>query len=184
MLVALMTGVGRRGATQSGPYKPVSPRERELFERASRTVYPADVLQNPERYGDSLLVWAAVIDSGQNVQSPSGLAVFLFASHRFFDWIEDRGPQRESFFLSPRGEGTLLLALPAADTLERAMLGRQYPPKTMIVAYGYPRIVERPEIRIIHLLVTYVQPHPPAAYRQDVLDYGRPGEPIRFLRAP
>ena len=168
----------------SRPYQPISAREREIFAQASRTIYPSDILQRPDEYRDSLLVWAAVIDSGQNVQSPSGFAVFLFASHRFFDWIEDRGAQRERFFLSPRGEGTILLALPAKDTVERAEIGSEYPPRTMIVAYGYPRVVERPGVRLIHLLVAFLQPYPIATYRQDVLEYGRPGEPIKFLSPP
>jgi hypothetical protein len=184
LLLVLSTGVAPIVAPQSGPYKPVSDRERESYRRASRTIYPTDILEQPDKYHDSLIVWAALVDSAQDVQAPSGVAVFLFAGHRYFDWIEDRGPRGERFFLSPRGEGTFLLALPVANMLEASKARQYYRAKTMIVAYGYARVVERSGTRLVQLLVTYVQPYPQTVYRQDVLDYGRRGEPIKVLRPP
>ena len=110
-------GVGLAGLAQMlrrcGPapgsrlYEPVSAREFTFFARATRDVYPDDVRRDLDRHRRTSVAWAGVVRSFQ-VSKESDATVLRFdVEHRYFDWVEDVGPQRARYFLSRRGEGAI-----------------------------------------------------------------------------
>jgi hypothetical protein len=156
-------------------YKPLPKWERQFFEKASRDIYPNDVRKSPEKYEKTLVVWTGIIKSINN-DTENGYQIARFTiEHHYFDWIEDRGIQREKYFLSPRGEGLYALAW-RVDTQEDKLFRQQFAVDDMMIAYGYPSMIKD---ELIGFYPTQnIRSIKPKWYSTDVLDYGRPGEPV------
>ena len=157
-------------------YQPLPKWERQFFEKARRDIYPNDVRESPQAYKKTLVVWPGIIKSIKT-DTENGSQITRFTiEHHYFDWIENQGIQREIYFLSPRGEGSFALAWPA-DTQEDKLFITQFAVDDMIIAYGYPSMIKDD---LIGLYPTQnIRAIKPKWYRTDVLDYGRPGEPVR-----
>lgn len=165
----------------SQPYKPLPKWESQFFEKAKRDIFPNDVRKSPETYEKNLVVWPGIIKSITiDTENSSQIARFK-VEHHYFDWIEDYGIQREKYFLSPRGEGLFALAW-RVDTQEDKLFIQQFAVDDMIIAYGYPNIVKDDLIGFYP--TQNMRSIKPKWYRTDVLDYGRPGEPMKCLKVP
>jgi hypothetical protein len=160
----------------SQSYKPLPKWERQFFQKAKRDIYPNDVRKSPKTYENTLVVWPGIIKS-ITIDTKNGSQIARFTiEHHYFDWIEDHGIQREKYFLSPRGEGLFALAW-RVDTQEDKLFIQQFAVDDMIIAYGYPSMIKDD-------LIGFYRPIKPKWYRTDVLDYGRPGEPVKSLKVP
>ena len=163
----------------SRAYQPLPVWEAKFFAEARRDVYPDDVRRSPESYAKTLVAWTGIIRRVEYRQE-AGMDVARFTvEHHYFDWIEDRGAQREVFFLSPRGEGTFVTAWNITAAEEKQFI-KQLAEGDMMVAYGYPSAI-RDGVIALHPTQN-MRSIKPEWYRSDVLDYGRPGEPVRQLK--
>ncbi len=91
-------------------WTPQSREGRELYARARRDVWPEHVLASPAKYRDVLVVWSGIVREHQ--VTPDGQQLRTVLDHRYWDFREDRGPQPERYFLSPRGEGAFTFEEP------------------------------------------------------------------------
>jgi hypothetical protein len=162
-------------------YDPPSDQEKKVFEQATRGVFPKDVLTDTEKHTNELVAWAGVIRDYKVSDEEQSIVIKFDVEHRYFDWIEDKGVQREVFFLSPRGEGNFRLAwrmpLEARNEVhDRIKKG------DMLIAYGVPSMVSN---NVVGFYPTkYVRLIESKWWRDDVLDYSRPGEPVTRLKTP
>jgi hypothetical protein len=118
-------------------YKPVSDREAAVLARATRDIYPDDVRGDPQRYSKTLVAWAGILRSYEASKEHDATVLRFDIEHRYFDWIEDFGLQRERLFLSPRGEG----AFRAAWSMPLDALGsvpQRVHEGDLLIVYGYP----------------------------------------------
>lgn len=165
----------------SHPYQPRPKWESGFFKDARRDVFPDDVRQSLNRYKQTLVAWPGIIKSIKyRIENNSRVAT-ITAEHHYFDWIEDRGAQREIFFLSPRGEGEFVVAW-GEYTEEDITFLKQFAVGDMLIAYGQPSEIRDKAIGL-HPLMN-IRSIKPMWFRTDVLDYGRPGGPVRTLRTP
>lgn len=94
-------------------YTPVSEWERSVYDKSSKTVFPRDVIANPQAHHQTLVAWPGVLRSAYYETRVDGQTVVnLVVEHHYFDWLEDRSVQKEIYFLSPRGEGTFKAVWP------------------------------------------------------------------------
>lgn len=155
----------------SRPYQPLPKWEKQFFDKARCDIFPNDVRTSPDEYAEILLVWTGIIkDISFEVVESTRVARFKI-EHHYFDWIEDSGIQRETFFLSPRGEGIFKTAWPV-DTPDNALFIEQFEVGDMIVAYGYPALIEGEVVRFYPTV--NMRAIKPKWFSTDVLDYGRP----------
>jgi hypothetical protein len=177
-LAALTTGCPGL-APGSGAYRPLPQWEAKFSAQARRDVFPNDVRQKPDGFTNTLVAWTGVITNIEYIGDPPPRMVRFYATHHYFDWIEDISIQRERFFLSPRGEGAFAVQWIAQSPNDQKFID-QFTVGDMLIAYGYPTVVRS----------NYVGLNPaqnlraikPQWYRMDILDYGRPGEPSKILK--
>jgi hypothetical protein len=185
ILMSIGTGVLLHGCAGAIPgsraYTPLPKFEARFFGEAKRDVFPDDVRKQPERFKDVLVVWTGVIRSIDYFNDGTSRVARITASHAYFDWIEDRGIQRERFFLSPRGEGEFAVAWRAESPPERQFVD-QFAVGDFIVAYGKPASVRDGVVGFFP--TENIRAIKPEWFRRDVLDYGRPGEPVKRLKTP
>jgi hypothetical protein len=160
----------------SNPYRPMPGLERQFYNVAKRKVFPDDVRNSPNKYTKSFIVWAGIIKQ-IDISEEEGTQVFqITVEHHYFNWIEDRDAPREMFFLSPRGEGTFIVAWSVSTAQEYPFI-RQFAVRDMIIAYGCPSIIEDD---IIGFEPTVnIRPIKPQWFSTEVLDYGRSGKPVK-----
>ncbi|MDO9020853.1 MAG: hypothetical protein Q7V43_28270 [Myxococcales bacterium] len=174
--VASVVGVIRSGgmfAPGSRGYRPGSPREEEAFAATRRDVHPRDV-------GAVEVAWAGVIRAFEVDDLADRVELRFVLEHRFFDWIEDYSVQRERYFVSPRGEGLFAARWPMprearAEVRDHVHVG------DLLLVYGP---ASRTGGRLAIDPARYVRLVVPGLWRDDVIDYGRDGEPARTLRTP
>lgn len=158
------------GAPSSRDYKPASPWEQREMVRSTRSVYPDDVRANLAARRVPV-AWAGILRQVEFIGEPARPMLRLTVEHHYFDWIEDRGAQRELYFLSPRGEGTFRCVWPLRREWDMAEMRRITVPGLMAVIYGTP---ERLDGAVIDLgQASYARLFPPGSYSMGRLDYGR-----------
>ncbi len=160
-------------------YKPVSEWESHAFSKADRYVFPNDVRKNLVAYDSARIAWAGVVLSAESKHTDSTPEVHFVVEHHYYDWIEDFSIQQERIFLSPRGEGkfeTTWQLQPAADT---TTVGKSV--GNGIIVYGIPLSIEG---SVISVRAYYVRVIDRQWFATDIMDYGRPGEPVKILRIP
>jgi hypothetical protein len=165
----------------SRAYQPLPLWEAKFFAQAKRDLYPDDVRKSPARYAKTLVGWTGIIRQIEIRQEGEMEGARFTVEHRYFDWIEDHGAQREIFFLSPRGEGTFAAAWNITDPQDKQFI-KQFAVGDMMVAYGYPSAIRDGVVAISPM--QNMRSIKPEWYRADVLDYGRPGEPVKRLKVP
>jgi hypothetical protein len=161
-------------------YRPVSTLEQQAFDRADRNVFPEDVRHAMARYSGTMLAWAGVIVSSEFVEERDQVEIKFLLEHHYYSWIEDFSVQRERVFLSPRGEGrfrTKWIVRKDAEAMRSAAR-----PGTLLIVYGTPEQIA--DDGSISLRAAYIRGIDAQWYRTDVMDYGRPGEPVRLLKVP
>ncbi len=173
--VASVVGVVRSGGmigSGSRGYRPGSPREEAAFAATSRDVHPRDV------GGAVEVAWAGVIRALEVDDFADRIELRFVLEHRYFDWIEDHGAQRERYFVSPRGEGLFAARWPMVREA-RAELHEHVRVGDLLLVYGP---ASRGGGRLAVDSPRYTRLVPPELWRDDVFDYGRRGEPTRTLR--
>ena len=167
------------GAPGSRAYSPASDMEASFMARASRTVFPQQVLDPAD---EQLVVWAGIVRGVDAEDTDTGRPIVdLQVEHRYFDWIEDRSIQPERYFLSPKGEGhfrTRWLMPPKAPA---SWVMETVHQKDMVVVYGYPGIDEQGNVEMRR--TEYIRLIPTELWRDDVLSYGR-GPEVESLKTP
>ncbi|MEZ4405154.1 MAG: hypothetical protein R3A52_01500 [Polyangiales bacterium] len=180
--VAVAVGVARGDLwllPGSGPYRAISPAEARVMESARRDVFPNDVREDLARHAGSRVVWAGVARRLSVQRVGADTVLYLELEHRYFDWIEDHGAQREWYFLSPRGEGRFAAAWalpPGSERYARESLHEG----DLFIVYGTQMEVRDGVIGFGR--TAYLRPIARREWRDDVMDYGRPGTPTRHLR--
>lgn len=178
--VALLLACGTPGAS-SRDYTPRTPEDRRHFAEARRDIFPNDVRANPEAYAKQKVAWAGVVAETKLVSLKGQSTLLVVIDHHYFDWIEDHGAQREVFFLSPRGEGKLVILLAAKrDSMTQGEIDAAIPVGSMAVVIGTPKkpVDDAPGAPLIFLYDSF-QFIDRQWYRTDMFDYGRPGEPLK-----
>ena len=158
------------------PYQPLPGLERQFFNAAKRNITPDDVRKSPDKYIKTLVVWTGIIKQIDVSEEKEGHIFRITIEHHYFDWIEDRGVQRELFFLSPRGEGDFVVVW-NTNTIQDYQFIRQFAVRDMIIAYGCPHI-SNDEAIVLDPTVN-IRPIKPQWFSTEVLDYGRSGEPVK-----
>jgi hypothetical protein len=127
-------------APGSRSYRPLPQWEARFFARARRDLLPDEVRRRPDAYKNVLVVWTGVIKDISYFNDRSSRVVRFTAEHRYFDWVEDSGVQRERFLLSPQGEGAFAVAW-RADKPEDRKFVEQFAVGDMLIAYGCPSLI-------------------------------------------
>jgi hypothetical protein len=152
-------------------YKPVSPREAEVFSRSTFNIYPDDVRKNLAAHRDATMAWAGILKSiefGDDAENPYSKFV---VEHHYFDWLDDSSVQKAHFFLSPRGEGLFQATWPMKKEWDLNAMRQQVVPGSMFVVYGKPKAVKD---NIIDLgQAEYARMISKEFYTTEKLDYGR-----------
>jgi len=163
----------------SREYKPISEWEKYAYGKADRNVFPNDVRADVHKYDSLRAAWPGIILKCEPVKNDSGITLNLLIEHHYYDWIEDFGAQHERIFLSPRGEGlfkTKWEIKPDTD-LEKA----RNSVGDMAIVYGLPIGLED---SVVVLGAFYIREIDKQWFATDILDYGRPDEPVWELRVP
>lgn len=159
-------------------FKPSTQRGVETLVKANRKIYPKQVLENPELYRDAAVAWTGIVKDISVFQSRSGPAARVLLEHHYFDWFEDHGAQSEIFFLSPRGEGDFAIVLGPGEFDDQTI--KHVPAGLMLVAIGKPKVMsDPPRQKELFVLTEHYEFIKKTAYRMDVNDYGREGEPLK-----
>ncbi|OAI19162.1 MULTISPECIES: hypothetical protein [Methylomonas] len=163
----------------SREYQPLLQWEAGFYQQARRDVFPKQVREQPTPFRDALVAWAGVITAIEYKGDGASKAVRITARHHYFDWIEDAGAQRERFFLSPRGEGKFAVFWGVGNLSDQKFID-QFSVGDMLVAYGSPSFIEQDFIGLNP--TKNIRGIKPNWFRMDILDYGRPGEPVKTLK--
>jgi hypothetical protein len=160
----------------SQQFKPSTEDGQNIFKITNKEIYPKDVLSRKAGMQDTWIAWGGIVKKVEFLESRYGPAAKVTIEHHFFDWIEDHGAQKELFFLSPRGEGDFDIFVPVnmqKPENERIPLG------IMAVVIGKPQVViDKDNKSHLVVLTKYYDFIKKSAFRMDVFDYGRNGEPI------
>lgn len=159
-------------------YRGFSEVEQEHFNKASREIFPNDVRTDLERYRSSKVAWPGFVTDAQWLAKGDGFEVKFKIEHHYYDWILDYSIQKEKIFLSPRGEGKLETSCPSKPGQESQVLGMV---GHLVIIYGVPLNVEQ---GVVSLTCDFASTINRKWVRTDAFDYGRPGEPVKFLNVP
>lgn len=154
----------------SRDYRPCSDWEQREFDRARRDVYPDDVRRNLEQHKSTVVAWPGIIVESTFDVGEDGIDEFFLLEHHYYDWIEDFSVQRETIFLSPRGEGLFKTSWALKRDADLEELREVSAPGNLAIVYGIP---ERIEGNVIVLRSTYIRGIDKQWYTTQALDYGR-----------
>ena len=164
-------------------YRPVSSLEKQALERANRNVFPDDVRRALPDHSSTVLAWPGVIVSSEFVEHADKLEITFLLEHHYYSWLEDFSIQRERIFLSPRGEGPFRTSwFVRKEDGDTAAVRSAARPGNLLIVYGSPDQIT--DDGVISVSAAYIRPIDAQWYRTDVMDYGRPGQPARLLKAP
>ena len=166
-------------------YRPGSQPENAEMKRDALDVNPGDIRRNPELDASAGVGWAGIILSTEAEAGPDGLihAVTTF-EHHYFDWQEDHRFGHIQLHLSPRGEGlfrtewVLRRNDPAAGKEEAESYAS---PGKLAIVYGVPEKVENGTVVLRYRFLRVVDAED---YSTNKFDYGRFGEPFRYIGNP
>jgi len=148
-------------------------------------VYPGDIRRDLELYTNAGVAWAGIITRTDAETGPDGWihAVTTF-EHHYFDWEEDHRLGDLRLNLSPRGEGLFrvewVLRRTGPEGGREAAESFASPGKLAIV-YGVPERVENGTVVLRYRFLRVVEA---ADYSTNKFDYGRLGEPFRYIANP
>ncbi len=166
-------------------YRAGSGPERAEMKRDMLDVYPGDIRRNPELYTHAGVGWAGIITRTEAAAGPDGLihAVTTF-EHHYFDWEEDHRLGDIQLHLSPRGEGLFRTewVLRRNDPAAGSAAAEDYAsPGKLAIVYGVPEKVDNGTVVLRYRFLRVVEA---ADYNTNKFDYGRFGEPIRYVDHP
>ena len=166
------------GCPHSQLYRGLSEGEQEHFSKANREIYPNDVRSNFQQNSSIKVAWPGFITEAKWDEKEGAYATTFVLEHHYYDWILDYSIQKEKLFLSSRGEGafaTICPSKPEQKSQTSSATGN------LLIVYGTP---ERLEEGVVFLTCDYARFIKRDWVRTDVFEYGRPGEPMKFLNVP
>ncbi len=166
------------GCPHSKLYRGLSEVEQDHFSKANREIYPNDVRSNFQQYSSSKVAWPGLITEGKWVEKDGTFSTTFMIEHHYYDWILDYSIQKEKFFLSPRGEGAFKTICPSKPEQESQASNTT---GDLLIVYGTPNKIED---GMVFLTCDHARLIKREWVRTDVFEYGRPGEPVRFLNVP
>jgi hypothetical protein len=135
------------------------------------------VRRNPGAYARALVAWPGTLEEVAFDTSAAVPYLRMKIRHHYFSWAVD-GTTRK-YWLSPRGEGLFVAAWPLKPEWDLSEMRKLILGGDMVIVYGYPRAVANDVIDLGQ--AEYVRHIPKNWFRTDVIDYGRPGEPVKSL---
>jgi hypothetical protein len=153
-------------------YQPVSTWEKQNFEQANRNIFPDDVRTDLPKLPNIMLVWPGAVLESKFIEHTDQLEIQFTLEHHYYDWLEDYSIQKEIIFPSPKGEGIFRTSW---------FMKKASAPGNLIIVYGKPKQIN--DDKSITLTSTYIRGIDKQWYRTDMLDYGRPGQPVKMLKA-
>ncbi|HEY3196706.1 MAG TPA: hypothetical protein VGJ57_01740 [Nitrospirales bacterium] len=170
------------GCPHTQLYGGLTSEEKEEFKKSNREVYPDDVRKDLEKFRTVEMAWPGVILDSKVVDKGDHLDILLLLEHHYYDWLLDHSIQREKIFLSPRGEGLFRTSFSAKkQAAESEIFQESITSGNLVIVYGKP---EKLEDNIIVLSCGYPSLINRKWFRTDILDYGRPGEPVFRKKVP
>ena len=186
-IIALLLAAGPFlfGCAANVIYRAGSQPESAEMKRDMLDVYPGDVRRNLDLYANTGVGWAGIITRTEAQTGPDGLihAVTTF-EHRYFDWEEDHRFGRIHLNLSPRGEGlfrTEWVLRPSDPAVGGAAAESLAGPGKLAIVYGVPEKVDGGTVVLRYRFLRVVEA---GAYSTNKFDYGRFGEPFRYIDNP
>jgi hypothetical protein len=163
-------------------YRAASKPESTEMNKDMLDVYPGDVRHNLDLYTNAGVGWAGIILHTEAKTGADGLihAVTTF-EHHYFDWEEDRYLGDVQLNLSPRGEGLFRTdwVLRRNDPEAGSAAAESYAgPGKLAIVYGVPEKVENGTVVLRYRFLRVVDADD---YSTNKFDYGRFGEPFRYL---
>ena len=163
-------------------YRPANKPESKEFAKDLLDVYPGEIRRNIDAYTNVAVAWAGII---RNTDGSDGRSNMIHAvttiEHRYFDWEEDRHLGNAKLNISPRGEGLFQTAwdLQRRDPNVTSHEAEIYAaPGDLAIVYGVP---ERVEQDVVVLKYRYIRIIDPKNFSTNIFDYGRFGEPFRYI---
>lgn len=161
-------------------YRPVSAWEQQAFDHANRNIFPDDVKTSLANYQYSTIAWPGIVLENKFIDHPDAVEIQFVLEHHYYDWIEDFGMQRERIFLSPRGEGSFRTSwfIKKESNLEEMKTFSSV--GNLVIVYGTPTKIN--DDKSIMVKCTYIRGIDKQWYRADMLDYGRPDQPVKMIK--
>ena len=164
------------------PYRAKNPPEQTENRKALLDIYPADVRTNLNQFTNTIIAWAGIIRETEAEESEgNAIHVVTTFEHHYFDWEEDRLLNSQQLLVSPRGEGLfkaewyLRKKEPEANVTDAQIFAS---PGKLAIVYGVP---EKMEDNTVVLQYRYLRIINKSHFSTNEMDYGRFGEPFRFL---
>ena len=166
-------------------YKPASKPETIENDKDLLDIYPGDIRRNLDLYTNVGVGWAGIVVKTTARDGADGLihATTTF-DHHYFDWQQDRNVHGIQLSLSPRGEGPFRTewVLNRADTgVSPAAAIAFASPGTLAIVYGVPLRVDDGTVVLKYRYLRIISPE---HYTTNEFDYGRFGEPFRYIDNP
>jgi hypothetical protein len=168
------------------PYQPATKMEKIEYANDRPDIYPEDVRKNIDRYTNTAVAWAGIIQSTDARDEDIGGKInanTIFA-HHYYDWVqEDKDGIR--LVVSPRGEGFfrtdwhLRKIEPDADSSNAEKFAAK---GKLAIVYGVPKSVDDDGTVVLEYRFLRIvgRDH----FTTNEVDYGRSGEPFRPVRMP
>lgn len=168
--------------TSTVVYRPADKPDAAEFDRDLVDVYPGDIRQDPNLYTNVGVGWAGIIKSCKPVVQPDGtIHAVTTLEHRYYDWQQQTGLCGGGLSVSPRGEGLF-----QTDAVFRrnepgagvAAVQKSLAPGSLAIVYGVPETVAD---GTVVLKYRYIRVFAPGDFSISDFDYGRFGDPVRYL---
>lgn len=95
--------------------------EDDLLAQSDLSIFPSDILNNPDKYDGNIVHWVGIIDTFDIYEDETGTFANIMLDQKYYDYIEDYSIQTETIFLSPIGEGKFYYKMkvtnPSRDSL-------------------------------------------------------------------
>lgn len=116
----------------SNPYKP-DDWEKPYYDSALKTVFPSDLVKQPDRYQDKMIHLMGVVE-GVLIDSNNVVTVQL--ENKYWDYTEDYSIQDEVMFVSEKGEGSFRVTLYPISAEQLANIKDFVAQKKLFLVYG------------------------------------------------
>jgi hypothetical protein len=126
-----------RGIMRSIPYK-TDDWEAPLMRASIKSVYPEDVQRQPAQYIDSMIHWVGIVKEVSIKDSLGVSTIEFILEQKHWDYIEDYSIQDEIMFVSPLGDGSFKLQVPALLLTEsdKDRISKMAEEKKLFLCYG------------------------------------------------
>lgn len=166
-------------------YTPANSFEAAQLPKTTIDIYPDDVRANLNQYTNYVVAWAGIIrETHAEEPDANGLIhATTLLDHHYFDWQESRSKTgHKEYSVSPRGEGLFRVDWTSRGTRRNvgaAETERYAAPGKLAIVYGEPQSVDGD---VVVLGYHYIRIIDPKNFNTQTYDYGRVGEPYKYLK--